>query len=97
MKRLIQTLLAVSALQCLPLPAQAVDVETEARQLLEAGAVGFSMALIDKGGIYWSESHGFADIEAKRPMSIDSNHECRVDQQDPDRNIVDDTGRAREA
>jgi len=40
--------------------------------LLEAGAVGISMALIDKEGIYWSESHGFADIEARRPMSIDS-------------------------
>ena len=72
MKKLIQVLLAVSALQCLSLQAQAVDVETEARQLLEAGAVGFSMALIDKGGIYWSGSHGFADIETERPMSIDS-------------------------
>ena len=52
--------------------AHAIDVEAEARQLLAAGAAGFSMALIDKNGIYWSESHGFADIDAERPMSIDS-------------------------
>lgn len=72
MQRLIQRLFAVSVLQCLSLQAHAVDVEVEARQLLEAGAVGFSMALIDGGGIYWSESRGFADIEAKRRMSIDT-------------------------
>jgi len=30
------------------------------------------MALIDKDGIYWSESHGFADVEAERPMSVDT-------------------------
>jgi len=71
-QKLIQILFAISTLQSLSLQAQAVDVKTEARQLLEAGAAGFSMALIDKRGIYWSESHGFADIEAKRPMSIDS-------------------------
>ena len=40
--------------------------------MLQAGAVGFSMALIDKDGIYWSESHGLADVEANRPMSIDT-------------------------
>ena len=70
-QKLIQILFAIIALPCLSLQAQVVNVETEARQLLEAGAVGFSMALIDKGGPYWTESHGFADIEAKRPMSID--------------------------
>jgi len=70
--RLINILLAIIALQSLPLQAQAVNVEEEVRQLLAAGAAGFSMALIDKNGIYWSESQGFADIEADRPMSIDT-------------------------
>jgi len=72
MQKLIQILFVIIASQSLSLQAQVVRVETEARQLLEAGAVGISMALIDKEGIYWSESHGFADIEARRPMSIDS-------------------------
>jgi len=71
-QRPIQNLIAIIVLQCLSLQAHAVDVEKETRQLLQAGAAGFSMALIDKDGIYWSESHGFADVEAKRPMSVDT-------------------------
>ena len=72
MQRPIQNLIAIIVLQCLPLSAHAVDVEKETLQLLQAGAAGFSMALIDKDGIYWSESHGFADVEANRPMSVDT-------------------------
>jgi len=63
---------ALGVLHSLSLVAQAADVEREAQQLLEAGAVGFSMALIDGSGMYWSDAHGFADIETKQPMSVDS-------------------------
>jgi len=52
--------------------AHSFEVEEDARQLLEAGAAGFSLALIDKAGIYRSGSYGFANVEAKRPMSIDT-------------------------
>jgi len=68
----IQILFAICLLSCLSSQANAVDVEKEARQLLKAGAAGFSMALIDKDGIYWSESRGFSDIVAQRPMSVDT-------------------------
>jgi len=69
---LVRLLFAIGTLQCLSLHVHAADVEKSAMQLLEAGAAGFSMALIDKDGIYWSESHGFADVEAERPMSVDT-------------------------
>jgi len=71
-QKLIQILFATILLQCLSMPAHSDEVEENARQLLEAGAAGFSLALIDKDGIYRSGSYGFADVEVKRPMSIDA-------------------------
>jgi CubicO group peptidase (beta-lactamase class C family) len=65
-------LVPIGVMLCLAFPAIAAELDAEAQQLLEAGAAGFSMALVDKNGIYWSESYGFADIDAKRPMSIDA-------------------------
>ena len=47
-------------------------IDSASTQLLAAGAVGFSMALMDGDGITWSASHGFADLETKRPMSVDT-------------------------
>ncbi len=72
MRYLYRVTLALSLLGCLSLQAPNPAVETAAEQLLAAGAAGFSMALIDDNGIYWSAAHGYADLEQQRPMSIDT-------------------------
>jgi CubicO group peptidase (beta-lactamase class C family) len=69
---LFRIALAVALSACFPLHAKSPAVETAAEQLLAAGAAGFSMALIDHNGIYWSEALGYADLEQQRPMSIDT-------------------------
>jgi CubicO group peptidase (beta-lactamase class C family) len=48
------------------------EIDQAAQQLLDAGAAGVSMALIDAGGMTWSDARGYADIESRRPMSIDT-------------------------
>jgi len=65
-------MVAAGAFACLSLHAKSSEVETAARQLLAAGAAGFSMALIDKSGIHWSGARGFADLERQEPMSVDT-------------------------
>ena len=63
---------AITALLCFSAGALAADLEELAQNLLDAGAAGFAMALIDKDGIYWSSAHGHADIDADRPMTTDT-------------------------
>jgi CubicO group peptidase (beta-lactamase class C family) len=65
-------LLAVSLLNPSFLQANSSDVDLATQKLLAAGAAGFSMALINENGVYWSDAHGFADLARQRPMSIDT-------------------------
>jgi CubicO group peptidase (beta-lactamase class C family) len=69
---LLKFIFALGMSGCLSLHAKSPDVEAAAQQLLTAGAAGFSMALIDRNGIYWSEARGYADLSQQRPMSIDT-------------------------
>ncbi len=48
------------------------EVDQAAQHLLDAGAAGLSMALIDGSGMTWSDSRGYADIAAQIPMSTDT-------------------------
>jgi hypothetical protein len=61
------TLQAASTLQ-----SDSVEVNQAAQRLLDAGAAGLSMALIDGSGMTWCDSRGFADIAAQSPMSTDT-------------------------
>ena len=54
------------------LQAGANEIDKAAQQLLDAGAAGFAMALIDDSGMSWSDARGYADIAGQRPMSIDT-------------------------
>jgi len=54
------------------LQAGADEIDKAAQKLLDAGAAGVSMALIDGSGMTWSEARGYADIAAQVPMSIDT-------------------------
>jgi CubicO group peptidase (beta-lactamase class C family) len=48
------------------------EIDDAAQGLLDAGAAGLSMAMVDSTGITWSQSRGFADVEQSKPMSIDT-------------------------
>ena len=69
---LARTLLAVALLSASMLHASTEDIDRASQQLLDAGAAGISMALIDAGGMTWSDARGYADIESRHPMSIDT-------------------------
>jgi len=66
MHRLLISILTMSLIGPIPAYANTPDVEAAARQLLDAGAVGFSMALVDRDGIYWSEAHGYSDLAGRK-------------------------------
>ncbi len=65
-------LLAVALFSTSTLHASMEEIDQAAQQLLDAGAVGISMALINAGGMTWSDARGYADIESRRSMSIDT-------------------------
>jgi len=67
-----RTLLAVALLNMSTLQASTKEIDQAAQQLLDAGAAGISMALIDSEGITWSSTRGYADIESRRSMSVDT-------------------------
>jgi CubicO group peptidase (beta-lactamase class C family) len=52
--------------------ADSSELEKAAEQLLAAGAAGFAMATIDKNGVLWSSSRGYADLASQKPMTADT-------------------------
>lgn len=64
--------LAIALPLAFPVHSDSGDIERAAGQLLDAGAAGLSMALIEGNGMTWSASRGYADIATGRPMSIDT-------------------------
>jgi len=72
MNRLSLLPVTVGLMACLSVHAKTTETEAAAEQLLAAGAVGFSMALIDRKGIFWSEARGYSDLAKQQPMSIDT-------------------------
>ena len=69
---LILPVLAVTLLAISTLHSDSGEVDQAAQRLLDAGAAGLSMALIDSSGMTWSDSRGYADIAAQIPMSTDT-------------------------
>lgn len=65
---------------CILLPLSAISgaradtagVDQAAQNLLDAGAAGLAMALINQEGIYWSVEKGLSDLQLKTPMTTAS-------------------------
>ena len=69
---LIFSALAVTLFTSFTLQAGVNQVDEAAQQLLDAGAAGISMAMINSNGMTWSGARGFADLERKQLISIDT-------------------------
>jgi CubicO group peptidase (beta-lactamase class C family) len=69
---LILPVLAITLQAASTLHSDSGEVDQAAQRLLNAGAAGLSMALIDGSGMTWSGSRGYADIAAQIPMSTDT-------------------------
>jgi CubicO group peptidase (beta-lactamase class C family) len=69
MFHLIRFVVILAVLVIPSLRASDSAVESAADKLLSAGAAGFSMAIIDKDGVRWSEARGFADVAEQKPMT----------------------------
>jgi CubicO group peptidase (beta-lactamase class C family) len=65
---------ALAVTLCAPFTLQAGmnQIDEAAEQLLDSGAAGIAMAMIEGNGMTWSGARGFADLERKKPMSIDT-------------------------
>jgi CubicO group peptidase (beta-lactamase class C family) len=69
---LMRIIVVIGMLLCGALHAGPPELDEAAGKLIAEGAAGFSMALVDRNGMYWSDSFGFADREAQRPFTVNT-------------------------